>query len=234
MSWFHGADHEGHLRGPASDRLGSVLAPQQAAIARLIRELEARQLFASTTLIFVSDHGMAMAETRVDLGARLARAGAEVSVLGTGGFASIVFDAGERSPTELTRVVEITRQAGLSAWPRERAPADWHVGDPRFGDIVVRAPLGTAIVSRFTKIDAFHGYDSSLPAMAGFLVAYGRGVQPGTKLGSVSSLSIAPTVLRLLDLPIPEQMKAAPIEGLLADLAGPDGAGTETGDTLRP
>jgi len=33
MSWFHGADHEGHLRGPDSDSLGSALAPQQAAIA---------------------------------------------------------------------------------------------------------------------------------------------------------------------------------------------------------
>ncbi|MBW1882809.1 MAG: alkaline phosphatase family protein [Deltaproteobacteria bacterium] len=234
MSWFHGADHEGHLRGPDSDSLGSALAPQQAAIARLIREMEARQLFASTTLIFVSDHGMARAETRVSLGRLLARAGAQVSVLGSGGFATIVFDAAETSQAEVTRVVEIARQAGLSAWPREGAPADWHVGDPRFGGIVVRAPLGTAIVNRFTKIDGFHGYDARLPAMAGFLVAYGRGVEPGTQLGSLSSLRLAPTVLRLLDLPIPDAMTAAPIEGLLQGLAGPDGEESETGDTSSP
>ena len=231
MSWFHGADHEGHLRGPDSDRLRSALAPQQAAIARLIREMEAQRLFASTTLIFVSDHGMASAETRVRLARLLARAGAQVSVLGTGGFATIVFDAGEKSQAEVARVVEIVRQAGLSAWPRERAPADWHVGDPRFGDIVVRAPLGTAIVGRLTKIAGFHGYDARLPEMAGFLVAYGRGVEAGTTLGSLSSLSLAPTVLRLLDLPIPDAMTAAPIEGLLQGLAGPDDARSETGDT---
>jgi hypothetical protein len=229
-SWFHGADHEGHLRGPDSDSLGSALAPQQAAIARLIREMEARQLFASTTLIFVSDHGMARAETRVRLGRLLARAGARVSVLGSGGFATIVFDAAEKSQAEITRVVEIARAAGLSAWPRVSAPADWHVGDPRFGDIVVRAPLGTAIVDRFTELAGFHGYDARLPAMAGFLVAYGRGVEPGTQLGSLSSLQLAPTVLRLLDLPIPDAMTAAPIEGLLEGLAGPDGKGSESGD----
>ena len=98
----------------------------------------------------------------------------------------------------------------------------------------MRAPLGTAIVNRFTKIDGFHGYDAKLPAMAGILVAYGRGVEPGTKLGSVSSLSLAPTVLRLLDLPIPDSMTAAPIDGLLEGLAGPDGAASETGDTSSP
>jgi hypothetical protein len=89
------------------------------------------------------------------------------------------------------------------------------VDDVRFGDVVVRAPIGTAIVTPTSLIEGFHGYASSEPEMAGLLVAYGRGVGRGLKLGRVSSLSIAPTVLRLLGLPIPAQMKSPPIPELI-------------------
>ena len=51
--------------------------------------------------------------------------------------------------------------------------------------------------------------------MAALLVAYGRGVERGASLGRVSNLAVAPTVLRLLGLPVPPQMKAAPIPQLL-------------------
>jgi arylsulfatase A-like enzyme len=50
--------------------------------------------------------------------------------------------------------------------------------------------------------------------MAGILVAYGRGVRPGIQLGRVSSLSIAPTVLTLLGLPVPGAMEAPVIPEL--------------------
>ena len=72
--------------------------------------------------------------------------------------------------------------------------------------------------------------------MAGLLVARGRGVLPGTRLGRVSNLSIAPTVLRLLGLPVPEAMVAPPIEGLLAGVSaneqneGDVGAGSSEAD----
>ena len=55
--------------------------------------------------------------------------------------------------------------------------------------------------------------------MAGMLVARGRGVRPGTRIGRVSALAVAPTVLSLLGLPIPEQMKAPPIPELLVGVS---------------
>jgi predicted AlkP superfamily pyrophosphatase or phosphodiesterase len=213
-SWFHGADHAAHVGGPGADAVARSLGPQNAQIARLIKEMEKRGLFDSTTLIFVSDHGMALAHERVNLGRQLQRAGLDVSLLGTGGFAIGVFGEGAKSDANLARAVEIARKAGLEAWPRADAPAKWHVGDARFGDFVVRAPIGTAIVRATTLIDGFHGYDAEEPAMAGILVARGRGVVVGARLGRVSGLAIAPTVLELLGLPIPQQMKAPPIVDL--------------------
>jgi len=237
-TWFHGADHSAHVDGPGAASLAEDLAPQEAAISRLIREMEERRLFRSTTLIFVSDHGMAAASKRVNLSRMLGRARLGVSVIGIGGFAMIVFDEGKKTAAATERALAIARTQGLEAWPRENAPKDWHVDDPRFGDIVVRAPLGTAIVTSFTKIDGYHGYDANLPEMAGILLAYGRGVEAGTALGTVSSLAVAPTVLRLLGLPIPVQMTTPPIEGLLRDLpkvcsplSRASGAQRESGDT---
>lgn len=225
-SWFHGADHAGHKSGPGTKAVTRSLAPQDAQIARLVREIEKRGLFASTTLIFVSDHGMVRAEKRVNLARRLRRAGLDVQVLGIGGFASLVFDEGERSSANVARAVSIARDAGLEAWSRGTAPDDWHVDDVRFGDIVVRAPLGTAIVTAMTRIDGFHGYDVREPEMAGLLVARGRGVRPGTKIRRVSSLAIAPTVLALLDLPIPAQMREPALAELLVGLQTDPSAGS--------
>ncbi len=224
LSWFHGADHASHEHGPDSEDVTRSLAPQDREIARLVREMEARGLFASTTLIFVSDHGMVRAPRRLDLSRALRAAGLRPSVLGIGGFASLVFEAGEKSDTALARAVEVARAEGLEAWQREQAPAEWHVADPRFGDIVVRAPIGLALVGPSTNIEGFHGYDAREPSMAGLLVARGRGVRPGTRLGRVSALAIAPTVLSLLGLPIPEQMKVPAIPELLVGISGADAA----------
>jgi len=219
VAWFHGADHESHDHGPDSPEVIRSLAPQDVQIARLIREMERRQLFASTTLIFVSDHGMVRAERRVLLGDRLRDGGVRARVFGIGGFASLLFSHGPGDHA-IARAVEIARAEGLEAWPRADAPSSWHVGDPRFGDVVVRAPLGSAIVGRRSRdLAGFHGYDSRSPAMAGLLVARGRGVVPGTRLGRVSNLSIAPTVLQLLGLPVPEAMVAPPVEALLAGVS---------------
>jgi hypothetical protein len=217
-SWFHGADHAGHVSGPGASAVAKSLAPQNEQIERLVRELEKRNLFESTTLIFVSDHGMAKATKRLNLGRKLRRAGLRLSLLGIGGFAIGVFKDGRKTPADLVRAVEIAREAGAEAWVRTEAPEDWHVADPRFGDFVVRVPIGTAIVGALTPIDAFHGYLSSEPEMAGILVARGRGVGAGVRLGRVSSLAIAPTVLRLLDLPIPPQMKESPIAEMIQGL----------------
>lgn len=245
--WFQGGDHAGHEDGPGAPSVGEALIRQDREIARLVSELERRGAFAWTTLIFVSDHGMAGVTKRVNLGTLLRQHGIRAKSFGVGGFAMIVAGPTRRRPRDLDRIVEVVRGAGLEAHRRDQAPEDWHVANPRFGDVVVRAPIATAIVTPTSLIDGFHGHAPEAPEMAAFLVAYGRGVRNGAKLGRVSSLAIAPTVLRLLDLPVPEQMKAAPIaelidlgveasgEGAAAPLVAPVGrAKTKRGVGKRP
>lgn len=211
-SWFHGADKAGHVKGPGSAAVDASLVSQEAAIRRLIEGIEERGLWESTTLIFVSDHGMVAAEREIDVGAALKSAGIRAGVFGIGGFATVVLREGAAARPQ---VVELVRGLGLEAYERERAPASWRVANPRFGDVVVRAPVGTAVVYRGLALKGFHGYDPEHASMAAIFYAAGRGVEQGARLPAVRNLDVAPTVLALLGLGAPEWMEGRAIAAIV-------------------
>jgi predicted AlkP superfamily pyrophosphatase or phosphodiesterase len=211
-SWFHGADHAGHDYGPGSAEVAEALSKQDRAISRLIRGFDERGLFETTTLIFVSDHGMAAPSRKVDVESHLQDAGIDARVLGIGGFATVVPGDGKPADPEFVQqVVDRVGELGLEAFPPSSAPPGAGVDHPRFGAVVIRADEDTAIVRKGLDLVGFHGYGPENPSMRAILVAGGRGVKPATKLGFVPSVDIAPTVLDLLSLPVPEWMEGRPI-----------------------
>lgn len=206
----------------------AALKKQEQALARLVAGLEARGLLRSTTVLLVSDHGMARVERSVDLEAELAGAGVRANVVGGGGFATVRLGrgAGQRKPAErraaVRRAVEVAQKLGLEAWARGETPREWPTGNPRYGDLVVMAPVGTAIVDGSSALAApaatlglglegAHGHHPEAPEMAGIFFALGRGVAPGARPGRVHVLDVAPTVLALLGQPQPEAMPGRPI-----------------------
>jgi hypothetical protein len=48
-----------------------------------------------------------------------------------------------------------------------------------------------------------HGHDPALPDLHATFVAWGAGIKPGTKLGEISNLSVAPTMAKLLKISLP-------------------------------
>jgi len=214
-TWFHGGDHAGHRHGPGSQAVEEALRAQDPAIARLVEGLRELGLAGSTTLIFVSDHGMAPRGRDADLRGALQEAGVAGRVIGAGGFAQVTLEAPER---DAGRVVAVARELGLEAWPRAQAPSDLRVAHPRFGDVVVVAPEGVTIRPgrMLWRLEhGFHGYRPEFPSMHALLVAAGPGIEPGTRLGRVSSLDVAPTVLALLGVEPPASMEGRVIEELL-------------------
>lgn len=226
--WLRGADATGHRVGPGTPLSDAALAEQEAALTALVAGLEARGLLASTTLLLVSDHGMARVTESLDLEAELEQAGVRADVIGGGGFATVQLGrgAGQREPAErrtaIGRAVEVARKVGLEAFARGETPAEWPTTNPRFGDVVVVAPVGTAIVDGADALAApaaalglglqgAHGHRPDAPEMAGIFFALGRGVDPGARPGRVRALDVAPTVLALLDVPRPSAMTGRPI-----------------------
>jgi predicted AlkP superfamily pyrophosphatase or phosphodiesterase len=220
-SWFHGGDGAAHRHGPDSAEVAAVLAQQDAALAALIDGLVARDLLATTTLLLVSDHGMTETERTADLADALVDEKVFAEVIGGGGFAQVsCLGADDCAP----RVLEVARGLGLEAWRPGAAPAAYATANPRFGDVVVVAPLGTSIAAqtgwawlmgrvgleRFA-IRGIHGHRPELPEMGALFAAIGRGVAPGARPGTVRAVDVAPTVLALLGLPIPPSMEGRPI-----------------------
>jgi len=220
-SWFHGADGLGHRYGPDAGEVADALRAQDAALGALLDGLEARGLLASTTLLVVSDHGMARVERSVDLEGALDAAGIPADVIGGGGFATVRLRA-PRKWLFFSRAgdaVAVARQHGLQAWARGVAPPGVAVHNERFGDVVALAPLGTLIVGHTDSVGpagggplrGAHGYRPELPEMAGLFAAVGRGVEPGARPAAVRAVDVAPTVLALLGVSEPEWMEGRPV-----------------------
>ena len=218
-AWFQGGDRAGHRDGPGAKSVQRSLSRQDREIERLIEGLRKQGQWERTTLLIVSDHGMVSAQQIVDVQALL-RASSEggrseisAEVYGIGGFASIVLreTSSPRKDLLAREVAQRLRDAGLEAYPRPQAPKSWGVAHPRFGDVVVRAPIGTAIAPERLRIKGFHGYSPTAPEMDGIFYAFGSGVEPGRRLPRVRNVDVAPTVLDLLAQPIPSGMEGTPL-----------------------
>jgi arylsulfatase A-like enzyme len=216
-AWFHGADAAAHRTGLETPGLRRALQAQDAALGTLVAGLDASGAFAHTTLLIVSDHGMAPVGRHVDLGAALRTAGVKGKVYGAGGMATVALEKGADS---VEKMLGVARGLGLQAWPREETPPDLHARSPRFGDVVVVAPVGLAIQSGGTpKMFGAHGYRPQESSMGALLLAVGRGAPAGAELGELRSLDVAPTVLRLLGLAVPDTMEGQPIARLVPEMA---------------
>ena len=213
--WLRGADAVAHSEGMQTPAVHRALLAQDEALGRLVAALDARGAFAHTTLLIVSDHGMAPVYRRIDLSAALRSAGVKGEVSGGGGMASIRVEKGQGEGF-VERSVSVARGLGLEAWPREETPRALRARHPRFGDVVVIAPIGVAIQSaRTPPMYGAHGYRPEDPWMGALFLAVGRGAPPGAELGELRSLDVAPTVLRLLGLEVPDSMEGRPIARLI-------------------
>jgi predicted AlkP superfamily pyrophosphatase or phosphodiesterase len=213
-AWFHGADGAAHRHGPRAEPVLATLREQDAELGRLLAGLDAARAWDQTTLLVVSDHGMAPVGRTVDLASALERAGIPVRVHGGGGFVTVMLER----PAERERALVAARALGLEAWARGQGPAGLEARHPRFGDLVVLAPPGTAISSdgllgrlRSAFAGGSHGHRPSEPSMSAIFLALGRGVVPGGRPREVRARDVAPTVLALLGLPVPEAMEGRPI-----------------------
>jgi predicted AlkP superfamily pyrophosphatase or phosphodiesterase len=223
-AWFHGADGAAHRFGPQDPAVAASLEAQGRELERLLDGISARGLDATTTVVVVSDHGMVDTKRRVDLTRALADAGVAARVIGGGGFAQVALVGATNREERIRRAIAIAEELGLDAWPSGAAPPPYAASNPRFGDFVVVAPLGVQItrlgfwartLGRFglhrSSLRGIHGHRPELPEMSALFAAIGRDVAAGARPRTVRAIDVAPTVLSLLGIPIPDAMEGRPI-----------------------
>jgi predicted AlkP superfamily pyrophosphatase or phosphodiesterase len=226
LSWWHGADGAGHAKGPDHPDVLQSLVEQDRQLARLLAGLDARDAWSRTTLLLVSDHGMAQVDGRIDAGAVLARHGIEARVTPGGGFAWVRL--GDRSRRD--EALRVLREVpGLQAWPSEALPEGLRAYHPRrSGDLMLsttpplafyeprslQARLYVLVRGLFGGSFGLHGYLPSLPEMHAVFFAMGRGVPADLELGPVRAIDVAPTVAHLLGIEPPRDAEGQPIQGI--------------------
>jgi predicted AlkP superfamily pyrophosphatase or phosphodiesterase len=222
MAWWHGADHDGHEHGPDADATREALREQDRILGTLLAGLDARNAWGSTTLLVVSDHGMAAYSETLDVAALLAEAGVRTRRVIHGMATAQVHLA---RPEDAARAVSALRAVGVAAWPRAEVPAALRYRHPRVGDVLALAEPPLALQPRSASGARFgwlarllgrtfgaHGYDPARhPDMHGIFLATGRGVPKGVRLPRVRALDVAPTAAALLGMEPPAQSEGAPI-----------------------
>lgn len=233
MSYWAGADHDGHEHGPDSAKVDAQLRRQDAELGRLLDGLDAMQAWPYTTLILVSDHGMTETGAYLDIRSALGDAGVAAQVTGSS-VANVYLEdpAAEERAIAAIRTLEPAEK--VRVYRRDDLPTSLRLAHPtRTGDLVVL----TEPPFSFSRPDGFagklqtllyklgvgvggHGYDPRHPDMAGVFFAAGRGVPNDLILPEVQQIDLAATVSRLLSIDPPRQSEGRPIRGIGEHLIG--------------
>ena len=197
--YYDDVDHAGHDFGPDSPE-------NEAAVARIDRELgvlsagiRRLRLEERTTILVVSDHGMApVSRSRVILVDDYVDAG-RVSVLEAGGFLAMTPRNGGDTTEIAARLADA--HPHLHIYTRETMPAQFHyTANPRIAPIVGLADVQwavTTIAARRRRQDegrpptaGAHGYDPEEPLMHALFVAAGPDIARGLEIEAFPNIDV--------------------------------------------
>ena len=212
MTYLSGTDSPGHYHGPASRQARAQLARLDAEIAPWVERMLKRH--PDLRVLLLADHGMAKMEHKLDVRPLL---GQPSTILAHGGSAFVYLTA------PLAPGVEAQLTAlGLQVNRRQELAANLHLGaNPRVGDLVLQAPIGTWISQARNAQEArkeligragAHGYAPEHPEMHTWLVALGTGRT--TAIAPAPLWNIAPTIGHWLGIRWQQEPDGVPIKEL--------------------
>lgn len=231
LAYWRGADSAGHRHGPNHTAVVEQLEAQDRQLERLLAGIDERGLWEATTLLVVSDHGMAEVSELSDPIAPLLEQGIGGRFVGSGGVGFVHLEELSQSSQALAI---LNAQPGLEAHLSEALPAELRSRYPsRTGDIVVIATPPRALsvpslqqralltVGRWLGFRrGSHGYRPDHPDMGAIFYATGRGIPRGMELGALRAIDIAATVAALLRIEPPAQSEGTPMPGLALGVGG--------------
>jgi len=247
-------DRNGHGSGPESAEYAAAVTGADAAIGLLADDLHTRGRWTRSVLIVTADHGMNAVRTVITLGPVLRDAGVGgVTLVADGGLEHVYLDgldpehpevrAGTSGAAALDRVRAIATglpgvdeallrrdEVGEPPAGAARLPTiagvhpDWHLDNPRVGELVLVAAPGVEFVDPPDPVDAaLRGNHGGLAERAVPLVVTGgspalQAAPPGA--ASPTTVDVAPTIAALLGLrrprhvdghPVPDQQSGHPL-----------------------
>ena len=211
MSYWAGADSVGHNVGPDHPAVVRQLEGQDAELQRLIAALDEREAWSETTLILVSDHGMAPVGELIDIEEILDDADVDALAIG-GAVARVYLD----DPEDIARAEEVLAEVdNIRVYRSDTLPKDFRLTWPgRNGDLLITTVPPYVLMDRYARLSGTHGYPPQLPEMKAAFFAMGRGVEVGGEPAEVRHVDLAATIAALLDVKPPGQSEGEPMDWL--------------------
>ena len=202
--YFDVVDTAGHRHGPDAPETMEAVAVVDRQLAGLVQGLKDRGLYDRTTLVVVSDHGMAATSPdRVTYLDDLIEAEA-LQILYAGAVVYLEPAAGREAEVEAAL---IRRHDHGECWRRPDIPARFVLGsNPRVSSIVCLADVGWLFGTRareVTRSGGAHGYDNLTAEMQAIFIARGPGIVPGVVLTDMDSVDVQPLLARRLGITAP-------------------------------
>lgn len=220
-------DHTEHVAGPRSPEAYAAIKAADRQVREVWNELQS-DFPGKATLLVVSDHGFSPIEHVLMPNVVLKQAGlievkgarvvgGPVRVVTQGGAALVyVLDKANR----VSLVEQITKAfTGLPGVEKVVAAGDFKSygvanpdDDPHAPDVILFANEGwtlgdtsAGVLPVFEKPErkGTHGHDPDLPDLHATFVAWGVGIKPDARLGEIQNIDVAPTLAKLLGIPMP-------------------------------
>ena len=190
-----------HRGGTFSDDAFAAMAQVDAALAHLLRGLDARGLRATTNLVVVSDHGMddSVREQVRYLDDLLAPETYEL--IWWSQVTGLVPKAGHEATVETAL---LGRHDHYACWRKAQIPAQWQFREHvRIPPIVCQADVGWRLQSHAQKkqvspVKGEHGYAPEEPSMRAMFVADGPAFIDGARIAAFDNVDVYPLLARLL------------------------------------
>lgn len=221
-------DSTHHRYGPNSAPSYTALAYADRLVGDLIRAVDESGERAKTTFFIVTDHGFKKVSTHVYPNVALKKAGllhaagptitdCDVYVKAQGGmaFAYILNPARKdelrpkvlaalRACEGIDQVIDGREGPSLGMpTPDENQGMGDFILYPKSGCAFSDLVKGDDVTAPAENYGGSHGYLASDLELDGLFIASGAGIKPGVKLPRVRNLDVAPTIAKLLDVPLP-------------------------------
>lgn len=220
-------DSTQHKYGPQSPAAYTALALADAQLAEVLRSLDRAGIREQTTLIVTADHGFETALKIINPNVAFRKAGlleaaaapgilkARAQIVSEGGIAMVYFTDPATAKEDKAKVLALMREhEGIAdILEPEQFPA-LRMPDPeknrQMAELILVAKEGYAFnndahgEASVTEVtleignQGHHGFLSTNPKMNAPLIAWGRGIKRGARLGLIDNIDVAPTIARLL------------------------------------
>jgi predicted AlkP superfamily pyrophosphatase or phosphodiesterase len=203
--YFDQVDHQGHDYGPDAPQVNDALRSTDAAIGRLVEQLKSRNLYQSTNLIIVSDHGM----TAVDAGRLVVLDKLidlnSVDLITADTVAGLNPKPGHE--TEIERAL-VAPHEHMQCWRKADIPKRLHYGTSARVPALICLPDDGWMIETQAVLDrpnrhtlrGDHGYDNADPNMAALFIAHGPAFKRALIVPEFDNVNVYPLMTHILGI----------------------------------